>query len=599
MSEQLFTLPQVVVFDTNAALVSGAKANFYIAGTLTRQNTFTDSALTVASSNPVIADGNGILAPIYLDATLNYKVDITDSLDASLEGYPIDNLTAALTATEVGTALWPVTTAETSAGITPTNIQYEPGNVLRYGTNTTPGTTDMTTAINNAVTAAKGGDGIAYLPNGTYATSAEILLDANIIFRGDGFLSIIQPLAETFAVIRVEPSVASGSANWGIEDLTITYVVQATASTAIGIKLDDSAGATYFPDGGHVHRVHINNPYTGFFDDTIAFNMDIKQLIIFEPRFKGILLNKSSGTMYSFDKCWVKADSNTAIAIDISGLHYLMMTGCAVDNYDGSQAAVSILTCTGVIDSLDIEQCETSIDNSGLLNLFNFTGVVEGCRLDTNTLTGSNGSVISIGGSGRGRVILNAVVVSTTTAGASNNAHGLIVASGTTSLQINGDGIDAPTGGSGSHTEIKDASEIANRFDENGLVLRSITSPTELVTTTNVITAVENGKTFYLNAVGGFTSTLPEPALGLKYTFIVKTAPTTAYIITTNGGDNILQGSFLDIVGELSAITNQDTLNFVADKALPGDRLEVESDGTSWFCLAFSKVDGGITISAT
>ncbi len=121
--------------------------------------------------------------------------------------------------------------------------------------------------------------------------------------------------------------------------------------------------------------------------------------------------------------------------------------------------------------------------------------------------------------------------------------------------------------------------------------------PTEVVTGTNVIMASESGKTFYLNIAGGFTSTLPPPALGLRYKFIVKTAPTTAYIITTDNGDNILQGTFLDIVGELVAIVAQDTLNFVASTSLVGDSLEVESDGVSWFCTAFSKADGGITVS--
>jgi hypothetical protein len=102
-----------------------------------------------------------------------------------------------------------------------------------------------------------------------------------------------------------------------------------------------------------------------------------------------------------------------------------------------------------------------------------------------------------------------------------------------------------------------------------------------------------------LNLAGGFTSTLPAPAAGLKYTFIVATAPTTAYIITTDSGDNILEGTFLDIVGELEPISAQDTFNFVASTSLVGDSLEVESDGTSWFCMAFSKADGGITVSVT
>ncbi len=92
MAATLFTLPKVIVFDANAALESGAKANFFITGTSTRQNTFTDKALTIAHDNPVVADGNGVFAPIYLDDTLNYKVDITDSLDVSLSGYPVDDL---------------------------------------------------------------------------------------------------------------------------------------------------------------------------------------------------------------------------------------------------------------------------------------------------------------------------------------------------------------------------------------------------------------------------------------------------------------------------------------------------------------------------
>ncbi len=92
MAATLFKLPKVIVFDANAALESGAKANFYITGTSTRQNTFTDKALTIAHDNPVVADGNGVFAPIYLDDTLNYKVDITDALDVSLSGYPVDNL---------------------------------------------------------------------------------------------------------------------------------------------------------------------------------------------------------------------------------------------------------------------------------------------------------------------------------------------------------------------------------------------------------------------------------------------------------------------------------------------------------------------------
>ena len=56
---------------------------------------------------------------------------------------------------------------------------------------------------------------------------------------------------------------------------------------------------------------------------------------------------------------------------------------------------------------------------------------------------------------------------------------------------------------------------------------------------------------------------------------------------------------WIDIVGELTAFAGRDTFNFISGSALASDRLEVESDGSSWHCFAFSKADGGITTSAT
>ena len=87
----LFTLPKVLALDTNVAGEAAAKLNFYAAGTSTRQDTYTDSALSVAHDNPVEADANGSFAPIFLQAAA-YKVDLTDSADISLPGYPVDNV---------------------------------------------------------------------------------------------------------------------------------------------------------------------------------------------------------------------------------------------------------------------------------------------------------------------------------------------------------------------------------------------------------------------------------------------------------------------------------------------------------------------------
>ena len=125
----------------------------------------------------------------------------------------------------------------------------------------------------------------------------------------------------------------------------------------------------------------------------------------------------------------------------------------------------------------------------------------------------------------------------------------------------------------------------------------------ETVITTNVITAAETGTTYFLDLADGFTSTLPAPAIGLRYKFIVKTAPTTAYIIATNGGADIMVVS----VNELETDTtedgpsddNADTFNFVANIALPGDFVDVYCDGTKWYLLGQTRADGAVTTSTT
>lgn len=135
-----------------------------------------------------------------------------------------------------------------------------------------------------------------------------------------------------------------------------------------------------------------------------------------------------------------------------------------------------------------------------------------------------------------------------------------------------------------------------------GNVTGSVTGAqtSEVVTTTNVIAASESGTTFYLNAAGGFTSTLPAPALGLKFKFVVKTAPTTAYVITTNAGANILYGMMLERAGTAGvAGAARDTFNFVANQAIIGDWVVFESDGTNWYYNGMVDVAAGNTVAAT
>lgn len=84
-------------------------------------------------------------------------------------------------------ATYDQTEAEIAAGVTPVDYSYPPKNVLRYGTNTTPGTTDMTAAIQAAIDSLPAAGGEIYVPYGDYVISSTIdLADrVSITIRGE------------------------------------------------------------------------------------------------------------------------------------------------------------------------------------------------------------------------------------------------------------------------------------------------------------------------------------------------------------------------------------------------------------------------------
>lgn len=126
----------------------------------------------------------------------------------------------------------------------------------------------------------------------------------------------------------------------------------------------------------------------------------------------------------------------------------------------------------------------------------------------------------------------------------------------------------------------------------------------ETVTATKSVDADENGKTFFLDAAAGFVTTLPEPALGLRFKFIVATAPTSnGYHIVTTDGDDIMKGvtqeAETDTGDDGPTDQNADDISFTENIAVAGDWLEFVSDGTSWFFTGQAAADGSIVTATT
>lgn len=155
-----------------------------------------------------------------------------------------------------------------------------------------------------------------------------------------------------------------------------------------------------------------------------------------------------------------------------------------------------------------------------------------------------------------------------------------------------------PAGSGTTEVEIVDASATQT------LTNKTITSPTiagslgtktqETVTATNVIAASESGTTFFLNSTTEFVSTLPAPAAGLWFKFVVVGAPSGASYTVVGASGTPIHGMVLstDLNGATdsgaTAGTGVLTLTFVDSKSVKGDTAIFESDGTAWFVTAFT-----------
>lgn len=112
------------------------------------------------------------------DDDLLYVVDVSDTTES-----------AAGTSRKVEASNlrgWPQTSAESSAGVTPTDVSYPPLNVRRYGA-VGDGSTDDTAAFNAGLSVLALGE-VLYVPSGTYKITSELTEPTNTYWGmvGDG-----------------------------------------------------------------------------------------------------------------------------------------------------------------------------------------------------------------------------------------------------------------------------------------------------------------------------------------------------------------------------------------------------------------------------
>lgn len=181
MAGSIFVRPKAAPISSSGAPYAGAKYYFYATGTSTLQSVYTDSALTTPHANPVVADGTGTFAPIWLDPTKTYRAKLTTAAGVLLEDVdPVD------------------TKAPSAANVT--FLQSGTGAVTRYAQDKMrevvsvkdfgavgDGVTDDTAAIQAAIASLPANQGgTIFFKAGDYKITSTITLPSNVNFIGQG-----------------------------------------------------------------------------------------------------------------------------------------------------------------------------------------------------------------------------------------------------------------------------------------------------------------------------------------------------------------------------------------------------------------------------
>jgi len=172
----LFQMPKMAPVAANKSYAS-AKLYFYQPGTTTAITTYPTvadaAAHTNAQASPVQADANGVFAPIFIDEATNATYRVQFKTSASVLIYDVDNLPTGISRANIGAILYPRTTAEQTASVTPTNYFREPGDPRRYGA-LLDGSTNDSTALDSAIDQQQqtGGAAVIGVPGTTLYTSS-------------------------------------------------------------------------------------------------------------------------------------------------------------------------------------------------------------------------------------------------------------------------------------------------------------------------------------------------------------------------------------------------------------------------------------------
>lgn len=232
----LVVIPRQMSVDADGQPRVGAQWYFYAAGTDTLLTLYTTPAMDVEQANPVESLGNGYFPAVYIDAEANptHKQVMLDA-DGLTVFTDDDILTAGFAHADIAALLYPEEVGETGV----LNTLYRRGHVYRYGTNTTPGSTDMTTAFQNAGLSSLN----PYAPADTYLVTGSIPVRDNQHWYLEGANIAITGSTQVFTATTVN----DWSVMWRGGCAGDNDAAGATSGSGAAIKIVDCMRFTVSP----------------------------------------------------------------------------------------------------------------------------------------------------------------------------------------------------------------------------------------------------------------------------------------------------------------------------------------------------------------
>tara|TARA_R100001143_G_C3360997_1_gene135670 strand:+ start:4226 stop:5626 length:1401 start_codon:yes stop_codon:yes gene_type:complete len=259
-------------------------------------------------------------------ATIGENLFFADGTPATL-----DSLAKAITTeprtSDITKPFFNTTPAEAAAGVLPTDFYREPGDVRRYGDNTSPGTTDMSTALQNAIDQNDEGGPEVILQAEKYAFGTTLQVSSGVSIRGQG--SQVTELAYTGSA-QGFVSKTPASRIFGINFSGFRLDDEGTGTIGIDLERWSSSLFSDIVVNGFTTSVEIDSPTSGHAVYNRFYNVTAQNATT------GFLLTGTSSNANVFTSCRTNLCTTGALLEDSNENHFNFC------QFEGGATGVSI-----------------------------------------------------------------------------------------------------------------------------------------------------------------------------------------------------------------------------------------------------------------